>query len=143
MAIADRDDVVMKHAAIDSLRRLLGKHRVARIQLMQAGHRFAGLEGLPRRILHRGDPAAGASTIDKKLHPLSVILPAEAVMVGRPFIAEVAMLRQRRMVGEVARIGERGAQDRRGGGRLLHTVQLIVQVGDGEMDFAIGAVRRR
>jgi len=64
-------------------------------------------------------------------------------MVGCPFIAEVAMLRQRRMVGEVARIGERGAQDRRGGGRLLHTVQLIVQVGDGEMEFAIGAVRRR
>jgi hypothetical protein len=31
-------------------------------------------------------------------------------MVGRPFIAEVAMLRQRRMVGEVARIGERGAR---------------------------------
>lgn len=44
MAIADCNDVVMKHAAIDSLRRLLGKHRVARIQLMQAGHRFAGLE---------------------------------------------------------------------------------------------------
>nr|VXZ85224.1 Uncharacterised protein [Klebsiella pneumoniae] len=53
------------------------------------------------------------------------------------------MLRQRRMVGKVARIGERGAKDRRGGGRLMHTVQLIVQVGDGEMDFAIGAVRRR
>lgn len=64
-------------------------------------------------------------------------------MVGRPFIAEVAMLRQRRMVGKVARIGERGAKDRRGGGCLLHTVQLIVQVGDGKMDFAIGAVRRR
>ncbi len=31
-------------------------------------------------------------------------------MVGRPFIAEVAMLRQRRMVGKVARIGERGAR---------------------------------
>ncbi len=42
------------------------------------------------------------------------------------------MLRQRRMVGKVARIGERGARDRRGGGCLLHTVQLIVQVGDGE-----------
>lgn len=64
-------------------------------------------------------------------------------MVGRTFVAEVAMLRQRRVVGEVARIGEGGAQDRRGGGRLLHAVQLIVQVGDGEMNFAIGAIRRR
>ena len=93
MAIADRDNVVMKHAAIDSLRRLLGKHRIARIQLVQTGHRFAGLQGLPRRILHRGDAAAGASTIDKQLHALTIVLPAEAVMVGRPFVAEVAMLR--------------------------------------------------
>lgn len=68
MAIADRDDVVMKHAAIDSLRPA-GQTPCSADPADAGGPPLRWPRGLPRRILHRGDTAAGASTIDEKLHP--------------------------------------------------------------------------
>ena len=53
MAIADRDDVVMKNPRVDRRRVLAGEDQLAGIDLIEARYRLAGLKGLPRRIATR------------------------------------------------------------------------------------------
>ena len=143
VAIAHRNHVVMEHAAVDGRRILLGKDGIFRVQPMQPRHRLARLQGLARRIFLRGHAAAGAPAVDKQLQPLTAVVVAEAVMVCRPFIAQIAVLSEGMVMDEIIFVGKGRAQNRRGGGRFLGAVQLIGQVGDRKVQPAVGAVGGR
>lgn len=109
---------------------------------MQASHCFAGLRGLPCRILHW---RSRRWRVDRR----QTAAPPAGHTPDRSGYGWPHLRRRGRHVAAAPRGGRSSAdrrrwrEDRRGGGRLPHAVQLIVQVGDGEMNFAIGAIRRR
>lgn len=122
------------------MRRLLGKHRVARIH-DAGGPPLRWPRGSAAPILHR---AIRRWRVDhrRKLHPLPSYSRQKRFM-ATPFIAEVA-------AAAAAPHGGQSSADRRtwrqGSPRwwcLLHTVQLLFRLATVKWTFAIGAVRRR
>lgn len=89
LLVAHRDNIVVEHPAIDNRRILLHKHRVARIQLMQAGDRFAGLARLTRRIALRPRLVTGlVLAVNEHLHASATVIASQTVMVCGPFVAK-------------------------------------------------------
>ena len=141
-AVADRNNVIMKHPLVDDLRVLLGKDGVALVKLMQPGNGLARLQRLARGITSRRDAAVIVASVNKELQAAFAILGTEAVMVRGPFVAEQRHLRQRVVHVEMLRIAKDSAQQPGGLRRLHGAMEFVVQVGDGEMHAPVGAVGR-
>ncbi|SST08315.1 Uncharacterised protein [Acinetobacter baumannii] len=145
LAIAHRDHIVVEHALVDHRRVLLSVDHSGLAQPVQTRDGLAGFQGLARRIALRRREATveGAATEDEELHAGIAIVLAEARVVGRAFVAELAHCRQRRVMGEMPLVVEHRRQHAAGGGMLDGSVELAVQVGRGEMHAAIGGVGTR
>ncbi|MNG93269.1 hypothetical protein D3C79_522270 [compost metagenome] len=143
--VAHRDHVVVEHPLIDHLRVLLNKYGALFPQAVQAGDGLAGLQGLAGRVALGGGlgDVEGAAAIDEQLDPGLAVGAAQPGVVGGPLVTEVIVLRQVLMVAEVAIVVEHRAQDAAGHLGLQGAVELVGQVGGGEMDAAILGVGAR
>ena len=120
LAVTHRDHVIVEHALIDHRRVLLGIDHAPVTQAVQAGHRLAGFQGLPRRVALRCREAAveSAAAKDKELHTRVAIIFAEARVVGRAFVTKLSNRRQGGVMSEVLAIVEHRRQHT-AGGRVL------------------------
>ncbi len=129
--------VIVEGAARDGLASLTGQHHVRGGMAAHDGlARLAGLAGGEGAIPRLERVAAP----DEQVHALAAVVGAQADMVGRALIGQMADRRQGRMDGEMARVGEEGGQRPL---RLLvfkAAVQVGDQIGGREMHAAILAV---
>src|SRR3546814_3433765 len=82
MFVRDRNNVIVKRAALDRAVRLPDEQRARRIEPMLARDRLRRVE-----MLARGE-ASAANAIDENLDALPVMPTAQPHMVRRPLVAE-------------------------------------------------------
>jgi hypothetical protein len=80
---------------------------------------------------------------DQQIDPGAAVVGAQADVVGRALVGELGVGGQGVVDGEPGRVGEEGVQRPLRLPVLQRAVQIGVQVGRGEVDTAVGAVRAR
>ena len=134
----------MEHALVDHVRILRGEHGARRVQAVQPGDGLRSFQRLTRRIFLRCgrrwielDPA-----IHEELDAGRAMAGGEARVVGGALVGEGRHRRQRVVHDKVIAVSEDRAQGAGGLQVLFGAVQLVVQVGGGEVHAAVERVGR-
>ena len=90
IAIANGNDIIVKHPCIDGFRTLLSEDALSVTQAMQARHGLTGLERLACRELdrRRAGLVKGLLAIDEQFNAGRTVFGAKARVVGRALIAK-------------------------------------------------------
>ncbi|CAJ1802285.1 hypothetical protein LMCDFJHI_01395 [Aeromonas salmonicida] len=143
--VAYRYHVIVKHPLIDHVRILLDEDGTLFTQPVQTGDGLAGFQGLAGRIALGGGlgDIKRAAAIDEKLDPGFAVGTTQSGVVGGALVTKVIVFRQVLVVIEVTVVVEHGAQYAARHLGFEGAVELVGQVGGGEVNPAILGIGTR